>query len=238
LIQVTPIDDHSKFIDVLNKMMKQKETNPTKTYTFGEELANSITHGIGTTLSIAGLVVLVVLAVLHGDVWHIVSFSIYGSTLILLYLASTLYHSFKNEKVKHILKIVDHASIYILIAGTYTPFMLVSIRGPWGWSIFGLIWGLALTGIIFKAFFIGKFKKVSVFVYVLMGWLCVIALKEMLTNIPTGGLLWLLAGGIFYSSGVIFYLMHKIPYHHAIWHIFVLAGSICHYFSILFYVLN
>jgi len=212
--------------------------NPSKTYSFGEELANSITHGIGTALSITGLVVLVVLAARHGDVWQIVSFSIYGSTLILLYLASTLYHSFQKESVKNVFKIIDHASIYLLIAGTYTPILLVSIRGTWGWSIFGLIWGLALTGIVFKVFFIGRFKRISVFVYVLMGWFCVVAFREILTNIPTGGLIWLLAGGIFYTSGVVFYVWRKIPYNHAIWHLYVLAGSICHYFSILFYVMN
>ena len=211
--------------------------NVSKTYSLGEEIANSITHGIGTALSIAGLVVLVYFAAIYGDSWRIVSFSIYGSTLILLYLASTLYHSFRGQKIKRILKTIDHASIYILIAGTYTPFMLVSLRGPWGWSIFGIIWGLAILGIIFKIFFIGKFKKTSVAIYVLMGWLCVIALHEMLIQIPTGGMILLGIGGIFYTAGVAFYVWHRLPFNHAVWHLFVLGGSISHYFSIYFYIL-
>lgn len=208
-----------------------------RAYSHREEIANSITHGLGTLLSIAGLAVLVVLAVLYGDVWRVVSFSIYGSTLILLYLASTLYHSFRNPRLKKILRVVDHAAIYILIAGTYTPFMLVSLHGPWGWSLFGTIWGLALAGIIFKIFFIGRFKKLSVLIYILMGWLCLVALREMLIHIPTGGMIWLAAGGLFYTAGTIFYAWRSLPYGHAVWHLFVLAGSISHYFSILFYVL-
>jgi hemolysin III len=206
-------------------------------YSFGEELANSITHGIGTALSIAGLVVLVVLGAWYGTAWHVVSFSIYGATLILLYLASTLYHSFRSERLKSIFKIIDHASIYILIAGTYTPFMLISLRGPWGWSIFGTIWGLAIAGIIFKVFFIGRFKRLSLVIYLIMGWLCVIAFREMFLRIPIGGIIWLGLGGLFYSLGVIFYAWKNLPYGHAIWHLFVLAGSVFHYFSILFYLL-
>ena len=177
------------------------------------------------------------MATKQNDVWKIVSFSIYGSTLILLYLASTLYHSFRSEKIKSILKIIDHASIYILIAGTYTPFMLINLRGPWGWSIFGSIWGLAILGIFFKIFFIGKAKKLSLVVYVFMGWLCMIALREMLIKIPIGGMVWLAVGGLFYTIGIIFYVWRKLPYNHAVWHLFVLAGSISHYFSIFFYIL-
>jgi len=199
-----------------------------------EEIANSITHGIGTGLSIAGTSVLVVMASLYGDVWQVVSFSIYGAALILLYLASTLYHSFQNPKTKRIFKIIDHSSIYLLIAGTYTPFMLVSIRGAWGWSLFGIIWGLAFAGIMFKAFFIGRFKKLSTLVYLLMGWLIVIAFKPMLDSVPTGGLIWLAAGGFSYTFGVIFYAWHSLKYSHAIWHLFVLGGSICHYFRFTF----
>lgn len=206
-------------------------------YTLGEEIANSITHGIGTGLSVAGAAVLVVLATLYGDVWRIVSFSIYGTALIILYLASTLYHSFRNPRVKRVFKIIDHSSIYLLIAGTYTPFMLVSLRGAWGWILFGVIWGLAFLGILFKAFFINRFKKLSVLVYILMGWLCVIAFKPMLVSIPFGGLIWLAVGGILYTTGVIFYAWRKLKYSHAIWHLFVMGGSICHYFSIFFYLL-
>ncbi len=205
--------------------------------TSGEEIANSITHGIGAGLSVAGLVVLVVLAALYGDVWRVVSFSIYGTTLIILYLSSTLYHSFRNPKVKKIFKIFDHSTIFLLIAGTYTPFMLVSLRGAWGWTLFGIIWGLAVLGVVFKSLFIHRYNKLSVLIYILMGWLCVIAIRQMLINVPLGGLLGLAVGGILYTLGVIFYSWRTLKYNHAIWHLFVLGGSMCHYFSILFYLL-
>ncbi|MEZ4745508.1 MAG: hemolysin III family protein [Calditrichia bacterium] len=203
----------------------------------GEEIANSITHGIGAGLSVAGLTLLVAFASIYGDVWRVVSFSIYGSTLILLYLASTLYHSFQNPRVKRVFKIIDHAAIYLLIAGTYTPILLVNMRGAWGWTLFVVIWGLTLAGIVLKIFFINRFKRLSTVIYVLMGWLCIVAIKEMIATIPPGGLAWLIAGGITYTLGVIFYVWHKLPYNHAIWHLFVLGGSICHFFAILFYVL-
>jgi hemolysin III len=221
--------------------MRKQEFNAelklNKLYSLGEEIANGITHGIGAALSIAGLVILVVLGARYGDAWHIVSFSIYGSTLIILYLASTLYHSIQHPQAKEVFRIIDHASVYLLIAGTYTPFMLVSLRGAWGWSLFGVIWGLTVLGIGFKIFFINRFKVISTLVYVLMGWLGVIAIKEMIANIETGGLIWLFAGGISYTIGVIFYAWKKLPYNHTIWHLFVLGGSICHFFAILFYVL-
>jgi hemolysin III len=203
----------------------------------GEEIANSITHGIGAGLSAVGLIVLVVLATSYGDVWRIVSFSIYGATLIILYLASTLYHSFRNKRVKKIFKILDHSTIFLLIAGTYTPFLLISLRGVWGWILFGVIWGLAVSGIVFKALFINRFRKLSVLIYILMGWLCVVAIKQMVVRIPLGGLIGLTAGGVLYTTGVIFYAWRKLKFSHAIWHLFVLSGSICHYFSIFFYLL-
>ncbi|KAB2879181.1 hemolysin III family protein [bacterium] len=206
-------------------------------YTIGEEIANSITHGIGAALSIAGLVILVVMAALHGDAWHIVSCSIYGASMIMLYTASTLYHTFQSPKVKHAMRILDHSSIYLLIAGTYTPFTLISLRGPWGWSLFGVIWGLALTGIIFKLYFTGRFNKASTIIYVLMGWIAVIAIKPMIDIIPIGGLALLFGGGLSYTLGVIFYVWKKLPYHHAVWHLFVLGGTILHFFAILFFVL-
>jgi hemolysin III len=205
--------------------------------TLGEEMASSITHGIGAGLSVAGLVFLVVLAALYGDIWRIVSFSIYGATLTILYLASTLYHSFRNRKVKKILKIIDHSTIFLLIAGTYTPFLLISLRGAWGWTFFGIIWGLALTGIVFKSLFIDHYTKASVLIYIFMGWLCVVAIRPMLVSIPHGGLIGLTAGGVLYTAGVIFYAWRTLKYSHAIWHLFVLSGSICHYFSILLYLL-
>ncbi|HJW90559.1 MAG TPA: hemolysin III family protein, partial [Anaerolineales bacterium] len=171
------------------KNLKAQTTD--RLFTLGEEIAHSITHGIGAGLSIAGLTLLVALAVLYGNVYQIVSFSVYGSTLILLYLASTLYHGFQNPRLKRVFKIFDHASIYLLIAGTYTPFLLVGLRGSWGWTFLIIIWGLAILGVSFKALFIDRFHKLSVLAYILMGWLSVVMIKELLINISLGGLIWL-----------------------------------------------
>ena len=198
-----------------------------------EEIANTITHGIGLLLSIAGFVVLLVLAALRGTAWHIVACSIYGATLICLYTASTLYHAVISPRVKRALRIFDHSAIYLLIAGTYTPFLLVSLRGPWGWSLFGVIWGLALVGVLFKFWFVERFAILSTAVYLAMGWLVVIAAKPVITHLPLTAIIWLLAGGLAYTGGVIFFAAKRIPYNHAIWHLFVLAGSICHYFAVL-----
>jgi hemolysin III len=198
-----------------------------------EEIANAITHGIGLLLSIAGFVVLLVLAALRGTAWHIIACSIYGATLICLYTASTLYHAVISPRVKRALRIFDHSAIYLLIAGTYTPFLLVSLRGPWGWSLFGVIWGLALVGVLFKFWFVERFAILSTAVYIAMGWLVVIAAKPVITHLPLTAIIWLLAGGLAYTGGVIFFAAKRIPYSHAIWHLFVLAGSICHYFAVL-----
>ncbi|MCP4130437.1 MAG: hemolysin III family protein [bacterium] len=206
-------------------------------YTQNEEIANSITHGFGALLSIAGLSILVVLASLKGDVWRVVSFSIYGATLIILYLSSAFYHMFSNQKVKEIFHIFDHSAIFLLIAGTYTPFTLVTLRGAWGWSIFGVIWGIAIAGIIFKAFYTGRFDYISTILYVVMGWIVIIAIKPIVANLSAGGLVWLFIGGGCYTLGVIFYIWEKLPFNHAVWHLFVLAGSISHFFAILFHVL-
>lgn len=206
-------------------------------YSKREELANSISHGIGIALSTIALIILVVYASLQGDVWKIVSFSIYGTSLLLLYTASTLYHSFSDPKLKHYLKIFDHSAIYLLIAGTYTPFMLVMLRESGGWAIFTAVWILAIVGIVFKLFFAGKLQLLSTIVYLAMGWAIVIAYRPMVEHVPEKGLYWILAGGLCYSLGVIFYLWKKIPYHHAIWHVFVLCGSICHFFAVWLYVL-
>ena len=198
-----------------------------------EEIANAITHGIGLLLSIAGFVVLLVLAALRGTAWHIVACSIYGATLICLYAASTLYHAVISPRVKRALRIFDHSAIYLLISGTYTPFLLVSLRGPWGWSLFGVIWGLALAGVLFKFWFVERFAILSTVVYIAMGWLVVIAAKPVITHLSLSAIIWLLAGGLAYTGGVIFFAAKRIPYSHAIWHLFVLAGSICHYFAVL-----
>ncbi len=202
-----------------------------------EELANSLTHGLGLVLSVAGFVALLVLAILHGSALQIVSCSVYGSTLVCLYAASTVYHIVQSRRFKRILKIIDHSSIYLLIAGTYTPFTLVILRGGWGWTLFGLVWGLSLFGILFKVWFVDHFKIVSTAVYIIMGWLVVIALKPLLAMVPGGAIAWLFAGGLSYTVGVVFFAWHKFPYNHAIWHVFVLVGSVCHYFAVLLYVL-
>lgn len=206
-------------------------------YTPGEEIANSVTHGIGVVLSIAGLSVLVTLAAIYGDAYRVVSFSVYGATMILMYLASTFYHSFTNRRIKAFFRLFDHSAIFLLIAGTYTPFTLVTLRGVWGWTLFGLIWGSALAGIIVTIFLMNRLKWVSILIYVIMGWLVVIAVKPLINGLPFGGLMWLLAGGLFYTGGIIFYVWDNLPYNHAIWHIFVLLGTISHFFCILFYVL-
>ncbi len=206
-------------------------------YARREELANTITHGLGAALSVAGLCVLVSLAAIKGDVWRVVSFSIYGSSLVLLYSASTFYHASRSERARRLLRIFDHVSIYLLIAGTYTPFTLVSMRGGWGWSIFGIMWGMAAVGIVLKVYFTGRFRVVSTIVYVAMGWFVLVALKPTIESVPAHGIAWLAAGGCAYTFGVVFYLWKKLPYSHSVWHMFVLAGSVLHFFAVLFYVL-
>lgn len=213
-----------------------KDRTLTQLYSLGEEIMNSVTHGIGAGLSVAGLTLLVVLAVLYGNVTQVVSFSIYGGSLIVLYLASTLYHSIQQPKAKRVLKVIDHAAIFLLIAGTYTPFLLLGVQGAWGWTFLIIIWGLAILGVSFKVLFLHRLQKASVLMYILMGWLSVLILKQLLDNIPVGGLIWLAAGGAAYTIGVIFYAMKKVPYMHGVWHLFVLAGSLCHYFAVLLYL--
>jgi hemolysin III len=205
-------------------------------YSIGEEIAHAITHGLGAVLSIAGLCVLVARAAMYGDVWHIVSCAVFGATLVMMYTASTLYHAIPMPRVKHVLRIVDHSMIYLLIAGTYTPFTLVTLHGVWGWSLFGFTWGLALIGVLFKLVATGRFEKVSLAVYLLMGWCVIIAIKPLASALPMGGLILLAAGGLSYSGGVAFYSWQSLRYHHAIWHVFVLAGSVLHFFCVLFYV--
>lgn len=205
--------------------------------TSGEELVNVITHGIGAALGIAGLGALMVGAWRHSDAWRTVSFIIYGATLVLLYLASTFYHGARSPRVKRLLQFFDHTAIYLLIAGTYTPFALVSLRGSWGWTMFGLIWGLAMTGILLNVFFFGRLGFISTILYLLMGWLVVVAIKPVIDAVSVRGLVWLIAGGLSYTVGVVFYAWHRLPYAHSIWHLFVLAGSVFHYFAIFFYVL-
>ena len=206
-------------------------------YSLGEEIAHGLTHGVGIVLAIAGLCVLVTFSALYGTAVHVVASSIFGASMIVLYTASTLYHSLPMPETKRIMRVVDHASIYLLIAGTYTPFTLVTLEGAWGWSLFGVVWGLAIAGIIFKLFFTGRFDRLSVAIYVAMGWCGLVAIKPMMAALPTLGLWLLVAGGLAYTGGVIFYLLERMRYHHAIWHLFVMAGTTLHYFVVLFFVI-
>jgi len=210
------------------------ETEKQNDYSPGEELANSITHGIGFFVGIAVLVLLVVFSSLRKSAWEVVSCSVYGATFIMLYLGSTLYHSARKPEVRRVLKIIDHSAIYLLIAGTYTPYALAPLRGALGWSIFGIIWGCALVGIVFKAFYTGRFKAVSLISYLFMGWLCVIAVKPLYHELSSAGFALFVAGGLCYTIGAVFYVWKSLKWSHVIWHLFVLAASLCHFFSILF----
>lgn len=203
-------------------------------YTKGEEIANAITHGIGAVLAIVGAVFLIVFSVLSGDIYKIISFTIFGITLFLLYLGSTLYHSIPNKKVKKFLRIIDHSSIYLLIAGTYTPYVLVCLRhNKKAMAIFIAIWVIAILGIVFKFFFINKFEKLSTLLYIFMGWAVVFVVKDVWISVPHDAIIWLIVGGLFYTLGCIFFVLDKMPYNHAIWHLFVLGGSASHFFSVL-----
>ena len=208
----------------------------THNYTTGEEIANAITHGIGTILAIAALVLLVVFSSIYGNTTAVVSFTVYGSTLVILYLMSTIYHSLPRGKAKDVFEILDHSSIFLLIAGTYTPFALVTLKGVKGWTIFGIIWGLALAGMVMKVFLVKKFVILSTLMYILMGWMAIFILKDIMASVPLNGVILLVLGGVAYTVGALFYIWRKIPYHHAIWHLFVLAGSLFHFFTILLYV--
>lgn len=227
-----------------------------------QELANSLTHGLGAALAVAGLVLMTVFAALRGDARHIVGAAVFGATLVLLYAMSTLYHAFRGPRVKKVFKILDHSAIYLLIAGTYTPFTLAAIRGPWGWSLFGVIWGLAALGVSLKAVLYAKWvpavvpkpvdhlhappdlpapprrmKMVSTGLYLAMGWLIVIAIVPLWHALPPRGLAWLFGGGLCYTAGAAFYSWRTLRFHHAIWHLFVVAGSLCHFFAVLWYVI-
>lgn len=217
--------------------LQKMSTVKTSTYSKAEEIANSITHGLGAALGVAGLVLLLVFSSLEGSASHVVSSAIYGSALIILYLASTLYHAIPSPRAKRFFQKLDHSSIFLLIAGTYTPITLNALGGPWGWSIFGTVWGLALIGIILELATQKRYKKISITLYLCMGWLIVIAVKPMIENVAAGGLILLLSGGLVYSLGIIFYLWKRCPFNHAIWHLFVLAGSILQFFAVFFYIL-
>jgi hemolysin III len=202
-----------------------------------EELANTLTHGIGLLVVLAAAPLLIVLAAMHASAWHVVGVSIYATSLVALYAASTAYHGVQHPSAKRILRALDHSAIYLLIAGTYTPFMLVNLRGGWGWTLLALVWTIALVGIMWKL--IGKehHMVLSTILYIVMGWLVIVAARPLLRTIPLGGLAWLLAGGLAYTLGVAFFSSSRFRFNHAVWHLFVLAGSACHYVAVLHYVL-
>ena len=202
-----------------------------------DEIASALTHGLGAVAALAGGAVLITLTALHGDAWQLGASIVFGVTLLLLYTASTLYHAIQHPVAKGRLKVFDHCAIYLLIAGTYTPFTLIGLRGPWGWGLFIAIWSLALCGVIFKLFYTGRFKRLSTFIYIAMGWLIIVAIKPMLNSLDAWTLSWLLAGGVFYTLGTYFYHRESIPYSHAIWHLFVIAGSVCHFVAVTAQVL-
>ncbi|WP_417664497.1 PAQR family membrane homeostasis protein TrhA [Pseudidiomarina donghaiensis] len=209
----------------------------TKAYTVAEEVAHALTHGVGAIAAIVGLIFMLVWAVSYGDTFHVVSASIYGASLILLYLASTLYHAFPWPRIKAFFQQMDHAAIYVLIAGTYTPFALVNLRGPWGWSLLGVVWGIAVVGVIMEVAMKERKKWLSLSLYLGMGWMALIMIKPMIDSVEPGGLWLLLAGGLAYTFGVIFYVWKSLRFHHAIWHLFVLAGSVLHFLSVFYFVL-
>lgn len=198
-----------------------------------EEIANALTHGLGATAALAGGAVLITLAALYGDGWQLAGAIVFGISLLLLYVASTLYHAIQHPIAKARLKVFDHCAIYLLIAGTYTPFTLIGLRGPWGWGLFAAIWVLAFAGIVFKLFYTGRFKLLSTGIYIAMGWLVIVAIKPLLGALDAWTLGWLLAGGLCYTLGTVFYHRPSLPYSHAIWHMFVVAGSVCHYISVM-----
>lgn len=198
-----------------------------------DELWSALTHGAGTIASLAGGAVLITLAALAGDARHVIGAAIFSATLVLLYTASTLYHAVPHPAAKTRLKVLDHCAIYLLIAGTYTPFTLVALRGAWGWTLFGLVWGFAAAGVVFKLFFAGRFRLVSTLLYVALGWMVLLAWGPLTRALSTGALVWLAAGGIAYTAGTLFYMSRRIPYAHAIWHLFVLGGSVCHFAAVL-----
>jgi hemolysin III len=204
-------------------------------YHLGDILANAITHGVGAVLALAGAAYLIAVST-RGDAWLVVSCSIYGTTLVLVYVCSTLYHSLVRTRARHVFHVLDHSAIYLLIAGTYTPFMLVSMRGAAGWALLGVVWGLAIAGVVFKSLAIGRFPAASATVYLLMGWCVVIAVDPLLRAVTWHGMMWIGAGGLAYTLGIVFFANDRLHFFHALWHVFVLAGSVAHYFAVLLYV--
>ena len=216
------------------RMDKAKEYLPH--YTLGEEIFNSVSHGVGVALACVGFGILIVLSALYGDAWAVSSSIVYSFSLFAMYLASTLYHACPNRRVKGVLQVLDHCSIFLLIAGTYTPYTLITLRGALGWSLFAVVWGAAIVGVVLNAIDVRKYSRISMVCYVAMGWVVVLAIRPLMASLAWNGLVLLALGGVFYTVGIVFYVIRR-SYMHSIWHLFVLAGSVCHYLSILLYVI-
>ncbi|HEY3103382.1 MAG TPA: hemolysin III family protein [Pyrinomonadaceae bacterium] len=215
--------------------MKDLEAHTQHGQTVSEEIANSVSHGVGLALAITATPVLIIAAARAGTVWNIVGVSVFAASMILLYLASTLYHAIPHDRAKRIFRVLDHGAIFLLIAGTYTPFTLGVMRGPWGWTIFGLVWSMAVFGLTMKAIFGAHHRWLTIPLYLVMGWLAVIAAPHILFRMPLPALIWLLAGGFAYTAGVLCFKAHKVRYSHFAWHLFVIAGTVCHFFAVLWY---
>lgn len=216
----------------MKKIKKIKDLENIESYSIGEEIANSITHGLGALLGIAGLIVLIIFSALSTSPTKIIASIVYGLSLIILYLASTLYHAIQHKKAKRVLEIIDHSAIYLLIAGTYTPFTLLALKGKIGLTIFTIVWSLTVVGIVLKAFFVKKFMILSTLIYIFLGWMVVFAFKPLVNAVSHQTVVLLVLGGVFYTIGTIFYIWRKLKYGHMIWHMFVLAGSFFHFFAV------
>ncbi|MCZ0755034.1 PAQR family membrane homeostasis protein TrhA [Anoxybacillus sp. J5B_2022] len=205
----------------------------THTFTKEEEIVHALTHGVGALFSVAALVMLTVMAAMYGNAWHVVSFTLFGSTMLILYLSSMIVHALPEGRWKRLFEIFDHSSIYFFIAGTYTPFLFLAVKGVIGWTLFGIVWGLALVGTVFKCFFVDRFLYTSTIIYIIMGWLIVFAWKPLVSGLSPNGVLYLVIGGILYTVGAVFYVWRGFKFHHAVWHLFVLGGSVAHFFAVL-----
>ncbi|HLF55925.1 MAG TPA: hemolysin III family protein [Thermoanaerobaculia bacterium] len=214
-----------------------RERDPAPVWSLGEEIAHAVSHGVGVVLAIGGLAGLVAVAAARGDAWHVTASAVFGATLVLLYTASTLYHALPHPRAKRVFRILDHSAIYLAIAGTYTPFALGPLRGPWGWALFGVVWTAAVAGIVFKSVALGRAPGLSVAIYVAMGWCAVFAFGPLVASVAPGGLALLFAGGICYTLGLVFYAWQRLRFHHFVWHLFVLAGSVLHYLAVLLFVI-
>ena len=215
--------------------MKEVESLSVRSQTLAEEIANSVSHGIGLALAITASPILIVAAARAGNAWNLIGVSVFAASMVLLYLASTLYHAITHDRAKRVFRVLDHGAIFLLIAGTYTPFTLGIMRGPWGWTIFGLVWALAAFGLTTKAVIGAHHRWLTVPLYLAMGWIALIAAPQILARVPLSGLIWLLAGGVAYTAGTVFFAAHRVRFSHFAWHLFVIAGTVCHFFAVLWY---